>query len=438
VLEGARPPSGRRVFLVFGGVEWEAEVWLNGTFLGRHTGYCEPFRFDVSSSMKEKNVLAVRVIGGPRLGEPVFEWPILPDVPAAEQRYVRDSARSVPGHKIGMLRAGSGFGIHREVFLETAAAACVSDVFVRGDVRSGEAKVVVETDSTVGKDLVLEIQVLPENFEGRSYVGTAACQVQHGAGKQTMAVPMPGARQWQPTAPCLYRCRVVLCDGERTADAKDVLFGYRSFGMVTREHPRQGLPEGMFLLNGQPVFLRGTDVSPSLNAFWYWRQEEKLLDALLMVKAANFNAVRSCEHTLFPEVREMLDRLGVMTGGRSSAFAANGPPTWASTSKPARTTRRTCSRKRRRDSASRHDASAAVSSSISSTPCLPTGPSPSSATIFAPRRATLRWPRSTSPSYRCCESSVKARRWRYGWPMTRQTASPAAASRGPSRPKARP
>jgi hypothetical protein len=46
VFEGARPPSGRRVFLVFGGVDWEAEVWLNGTFLGRHKGHCEAFRFE--------------------------------------------------------------------------------------------------------------------------------------------------------------------------------------------------------------------------------------------------------------------------------------------------------------------------------------------------------------------------------------------------------
>jgi hypothetical protein len=69
----------------------------------------------------------------------------------------------------------------------------------------------------------------------------------------------------------------------------------------------------MFLLNGRPVYLRGTDVSPSLNAFWYWGQQDELLDAVLMAKAANMNAVRACEHTLFAEVRELLDRLGVMS-----------------------------------------------------------------------------------------------------------------------------
>jgi beta-mannosidase len=312
-FENVRPRSDRRVFLVFAGVDWEAQVWLNGTFLGTHKAYYEPFRFDVTSLLRDKNVLAVRVLGGPRFGAPVFEWPFLPDVPATEQRYVREFSMSVPGYQIGMLYCGGGFGIHREVFLETAASACVSEVFVRGDLPASEAKVVVETDSAVERELACEVQILPENFQGQSYARTATCRVPKGAGKQAMAVAMPAARLWQPTDPCLYRCRVILRDGDRVVDARDSLFGYRSFGIVTADKPRASLPEGMFLLNGQPVFLRGTDVSPSLNAFWYWNQQDKLLDALLMAKAANCNAIRACEHVLFAEVRELLDRLGVMS-----------------------------------------------------------------------------------------------------------------------------
>jgi hypothetical protein len=45
------PKSGRRTFLVFHGVDWEAEVWLNGKLLGRHKTYYEPFRFDVTGML---------------------------------------------------------------------------------------------------------------------------------------------------------------------------------------------------------------------------------------------------------------------------------------------------------------------------------------------------------------------------------------------------
>ena len=78
----------------------------------------------------------------------------------------------------------------------------------------------------------------------------------------------------------------------RLVDAKDVLFGYRSFTIVSKQHPRTGLPEGMFLLNGRPLYLRGTNIQ-GLNALWYWNEQDRLTDIVLMLKAGNFNAVRS-------------------------------------------------------------------------------------------------------------------------------------------------
>ena len=116
---------------------------------------------------------------------------------------------------------------------------------------------------------------------------------------------MPEAKTWSPDAPNLYRCRV-------TAQ------GFRRRGRAVRLPqfpPRSAggkLPEAMFLLNGQPVFLRGTNIQ-GFNAYWYWGQTDQLLDALLLLKAGNFNTVRSCQHVEFSEVREQMDRLGIMS-----------------------------------------------------------------------------------------------------------------------------
>ena len=68
----------------------------------------------------------------------------------------------------------------------------------------------------------------------------------------------------------------------------------------------------MFLLNGRPLYLRGTNIQ-GLNALWYWSERDRLIDTVLMLKAGNFNAVRFCQHVCFPEVRELLDRLGMMS-----------------------------------------------------------------------------------------------------------------------------
>ena len=48
--------------LHFDGVDYFSEVYLNGQMLGKHTGYFEPFSFDVTEVLRPgKNVLAVRV-----------------------------------------------------------------------------------------------------------------------------------------------------------------------------------------------------------------------------------------------------------------------------------------------------------------------------------------------------------------------------------------
>lgn len=312
-----QPSPGGRAFLVFQGVAWEAEVWLNGTFLGRHTAYWEPFRLEVTQQLQQKNVLAVRVLAGTNLGEPTFGWTVLPCALAVQPRYVRDAAQSVVGRRelFGFKSSCflSGFGIHREVLLETTGAACVSRLLVRGDVQKGDASVRIDTDAAVEQSYAVDVQILPENFTGTAYTVTTTGHLRQGQDSVALRVPMPGARLWQPTAPCLYRCRIILRDGQRTVDAQDVLFGYRSFRKVTAAEASPNRPEGMFLLNDQPIYLRGADASPALNAFWYWRQQNKLRDAVLMMKAANFNALRACEHVQFAEVRELLDRLGMLS-----------------------------------------------------------------------------------------------------------------------------
>ena len=55
--------SGRKVWLNFGGINWKAEVYLNGQKLGRIEGGFTRGRFDVSSLIRpgEKNALAVRI-----------------------------------------------------------------------------------------------------------------------------------------------------------------------------------------------------------------------------------------------------------------------------------------------------------------------------------------------------------------------------------------
>ncbi len=58
-----RPPAGIRTILNFEAVDQIAEVYLNGTFLGKHEGGYLPFSFDISNIMytEKENILLVKV-----------------------------------------------------------------------------------------------------------------------------------------------------------------------------------------------------------------------------------------------------------------------------------------------------------------------------------------------------------------------------------------
>ena len=302
----AKPTEpGKRDWLCFDGVEWEAQVWLNGEPLGTHRVYYEPFRFEVTGKLKEINTLAVRVISGRSYGQPVSYWTLLPDIRASVQRYEPDRSRSIPGNIPIGYHSGCGFGIYRAVYLEQSGPVLIDTVFARNDLSDGNVRVKMEIDGHKAREAELAVDILPENNDGHSYRLSKRVLLSWGRSVQSVEIPMPDANLWAPEAPNLYRCRVTVAG----SDAKDVLFGCRSFALVQRG---QTLPDGLFLLNGKPTYLRGTNIQ-GLNAWAYWGQSDELLHALLLLKAGNFNVVRSCQHVEFPEVREWMDRIGVMS-----------------------------------------------------------------------------------------------------------------------------
>ncbi|MBA3287001.1 MAG: hypothetical protein H0U21_03105 [Acidimicrobiia bacterium] len=69
-FELARPDAGRRRWITFDGIFYQADVWLDGAYLGDPEGYFFPHSFDVTalSRLGEDHVLAVEVTCRPEHG----------------------------------------------------------------------------------------------------------------------------------------------------------------------------------------------------------------------------------------------------------------------------------------------------------------------------------------------------------------------------------
>lgn len=305
-----KPAKGERTFLVFDGADWLAEVYFNGKLMGRHAEYFESFRFDVTELIQDKNSIAVRIIDGYKFGEQAAYWTLFPVVPAREQLYVRDRSKSVVGHKTGDLHIGNGYGINGDVYFETTANWAVEDVLARSNKQLNAVNVKFGVDGKRNKNLVCEVQLLPENFRGESYKTSTTINTRNK--NFDLNIPANNPKIWSPDHPYLYLCRVLLKENGKILDVRETLFGFRTFEMVSEKYPHGQLKPGTFLLNGEQTFLRGTNLQ-GLNPLIFWGEKKKALDILFMVKAANYNFIRSCQHVQFKEVRELQDRLGIMS-----------------------------------------------------------------------------------------------------------------------------
>jgi hypothetical protein len=209
--------SGRRVQLNFGAVDWMAEVWVNGTRVGAHTGGYGKFSFDITARLRTgANELIVGVHAPVDAG----------GQPVGKQR-------RTPG---GIFYTAAS-GIWQTVWLEPTANAFVTRLDVTPDVSGGRVRVIVRAAGAAGVTATVTVR-------------TGASVLSRGSGPvdAEISLPVPNARLWSPDDPFLYDLDVTLTGG----DAVTSYFGMRSVGKAM---VNGGLRP---VLNGQFVFQVGT------------------------------------------------------------------------------------------------------------------------------------------------------------------------------------
>jgi hypothetical protein len=218
---------GKRVWLQFGGVHRNADVWINGRPLGTHTGYVVPFKYDVTQCV-----------------EPGREARITVRVDARRNRQIDPLMGAMDTLDFLYVEWG---GIHGKVVLEATGDPWIEDVFVVPRPAEEAAEVTVATGGSAAAERHApraKVRIL----DARGQAVAEAEKTVRGNG-EPVAVPLKlaGAKLWSPSQPYLYTAEVTLADGTTRLAARSVRFGMRDF----RVH------EGRFLLNGRPIFLRG-------------------------------------------------------------------------------------------------------------------------------------------------------------------------------------
>jgi beta-glucuronidase len=255
------PPSGPQYILYVGAASYEAALWLNGTYLGRHEGGFTPFCVDVTPHLQARNVLAIVV----------------------DNRRERDR---VPALQYDWFNYG---GIFRSVRLVAVPSSHIRRTFVRllpgTDFR--RLRLDAETTAPEGERLTLLVPGLQVKEEATvDERGTVSLEL--------TAEP----RLWSPEDPYLYEVEVTLESGDRLEDE----IGFREVRVEGEK----------LLLNGQPLFLRGICAHEEFPGRGHAAGAEETRQMLETARELGCNFARLAHYPHHENAARLADRMGLL------------------------------------------------------------------------------------------------------------------------------
>ncbi|NQT86957.1 glycoside hydrolase family 2 protein [bacterium] len=257
----------KNVSVEFDGVYWHSDVWVNGRHLGhRPSGYVG-FCYDLTPYLTDgPNVLAVRVDNSE---QPNSRW-------------------------------YTGSGITRHVWLTAAEAVHIAHWgahVTTPEVSAEMATVRVRTTVVGDHSVTLDTAVLAPDG---SCVGSARSE---GRTDFDQSIPVPEPLLWRTEEPQLYTVRSRVLDGDELLDSLDTPFGIRRICF----DPEQG-----FLLNDEPVKLRGVNEHHDLGCLGAAAPDEAVERRLDILQAMGCNAIRTAHNPPSPALLDLCDRMGFL------------------------------------------------------------------------------------------------------------------------------
>jgi len=268
--------KGERVLLHFGAVDWETEVFVNGSPVGTHRGGYDPFSFDITGALKSGRTqeIVVKVFDPTEGGQP-------------HGKQVRKPR--------GIMYTSSS-GIWQTAWLEPVPQTSIAELAITPDVDSGVVRIFTPSGQ---QDATVEAVALANGQEVGRDSGPLGGELK---------IPVPNPTLWSPEHPFLYDLKVELRQGKKRVDAVTSYFAMRQLGL---EKDDKGITRPT--LNGKPMFLLG----PLDQGFWpdglYTAPTEAAMRYdLEMTKKLGFNMTR--KHVkVEPELWYYeCDRLGLM------------------------------------------------------------------------------------------------------------------------------
>lgn len=278
------------IILHFGAVDYQCEVFIDGTSVGRHWGGTVAFDFDITACVipGHRHNVVVHVLDNLRDG----------NQPAGKQ---------CPEFKSRGCHYTRTTGIWQTVWLEAHPQAGLRDVTIIPDV-DGSRFVITPVFAHVLAGHRLRVRVL----NGSQVMYQVESSAVNGV---PLILNIPAPRIWSPETPFLYDLVFEVMDGNDTV--VDRVTSYAGLRKVHIEGNR-------LFLNNEPYYLQFVlDQGFYPDGIWTAPSDEALKQDILLSQRAGFNGARLHQKVFEPRFHYWADKLGYLTWGESSSWGLN-------------------------------------------------------------------------------------------------------------------
>ncbi len=349
---------GKHVWLTFKGINYRAEVWLNGKQVADSTqmvGMFAQYHFDVTDLVKQDgpNYLAVKIY---QLDDPGLPAP--PQLKALGPFFANGGPKGDVGKNVTMLCSvgwdwmpavrDREMGIWQPVYLSASGAVTIDDPHVTTglpalpDTSKADIKLqmMLANHTKENQRGQLQVTIKPHNFSGPQITFTRDESLKGGqtkdltlTRKQVRELQLSNPHLWWPNGQGianLYDLQLKYTINGQVSESKDIVFGVRTVSSKVTDV--NGWPRRDFYVNGRRIHLVGGAWVPDL---LLQRDSTRYVNELELIRNDNLNLVRIWGGGIAPpdDFFNAADRLGLLvwqdfwiTGDTQGEF--KGSPDW--------------------------------------------------------------------------------------------------------------
>lgn len=263
--------TGKDVFLHIGSATSNVRVWVNGKEVGYSEDSKLEARFDITDFVKPgKNLIALEI----------FRW--------CDGTYLEDQ---------DFWRLT---GLARDTYIYSREKKRLEDVRVTASA-SGEAKLYAEVSKGISSVSFTILDPSGKEVVSETVAVNSSKRSERGLPYVETVLQVPSVMQWSAETPTLYTLNVATYDKKGQTEATSISIGFRD----------ACVKDGLFLVNGKPVLIKGADRHEMNPYKGYIVTEEDMIRDIRIMKQLNINAVRTSHYPNDPLWYSLCDKYGI-------------------------------------------------------------------------------------------------------------------------------